>query len=121
MTLNQYRAAVLHHYTTLADTPAHPRAPDRQLASQLFFEGVSIETVRAAFLLVTARRHARASRESPLPPIRSLHYFLPVIREFHASPLDSSYLRLLDEHLHHDSETSAPTPFTTHNGAETWR
>lgn len=118
MTLNQYRAAVLHHYTALADTPAHPRTPDRQLASQLFFESVSIETIKAAFLLVTARRSTRAPTESPLPPIRSLHYFLPVIREIQAAPLDAAYLQLLEDHLRRASEPSAPTPFTTPNGAE---
>ena len=119
MTLEVYRATVLDHYTRLSETPDHPRGPDRRLAEALFAEGVPIETVKAAFLLAAARRAtSAAARSEPLPPIRSLHYFLPVIREIQTRPLNPSYLEMLQERLRRSSPPSPPDNFTTPDGGE---
>jgi hypothetical protein len=119
VTLETYRAAVLHLFTKLADTPPHPRGPDRRLAAALFAHGVPIETVKAAFLLATARRAtSAAARSQPLPPIRSLHYFLPVIREIQARPLDPAYLEMLMDRLRQPSQPNSSNDTTTPNGGE---
>lgn len=119
MTIEAYRATVLHHYTRLPETPNHPRGPDRRLAESLFAEGVPIETVKAAFLLATARRAtSAAARSEPLPPIRSLHYFLPLIREIQTRPLDPPYLEFLKDRLRRSSKPSPPDTFTTPDGGE---
>jgi hypothetical protein len=120
MTLRQYQAAVLHHYTTALDTPTHPRAPDRQLAAQLFAEGVPIETIKAALLLATTRRVLRAPDPTARLPIRSLSYFVPVIREIQAAPLDPAYLHMLADRLRRAGQTvsAAPPDTTTLNGED---
>ena len=42
---------------------------------------IPLTTVETAFLLASLRRAARRPDAIPLGPIRSLHYFLPVIEE----------------------------------------
>src|SRR5215470_8480096 len=54
-----------------------------------------METIEAAFLLASARRLFRDPALPPLRPIRSLHYFLPVIEEVSAGPLSSDYVKHL--------------------------
>lgn len=49
----------------------------------------------AALLLATARRTFRASSATPLTPIASLQYFLPVIDELRLSPPEPAYLHHL--------------------------
>ena len=79
MTERHYVAAVLAAYVALPDTVCRPRRADRMLAHQLFAEGVPLGVVLDALLLAHARRHLNPA--SPPAPVRSLHYFLPVIRE----------------------------------------
>ena len=45
--------------------------------------------------LATARRNARPTDFNPLPPIRSLHYFLPVIDELPQGTPPDGYLNYL--------------------------
>jgi len=54
-----------------------------------------LSLIEAAFLLASARRAARRPDAMPLGPIRSLHYFLPVIEELLANPVPDSYLAYL--------------------------
>jgi hypothetical protein len=86
-------------YRALPDTPDRFSRTDRDLAGLLFDRGVQISTIRSAFLLATARRLVRSSSRPPLQPVRSLHYFLPVIDEVQQSPLPPSYLRYLESKL----------------------
>ena len=51
--------------------------------------------METAFLLASFRRAARRPDALPLGPIRSLHYFLPVIEELLAQPVPESYLAYL--------------------------
>ena len=90
-----YVQAVLRIYRHLPDTPARPRTADRQLAHELYRRGVALEIVEIALRLAVARRRARPDDAIPLPPIRSLHYFLPVIDELPNGEPPEGYL----EHL----------------------
>jgi len=48
---------------------------------------VSLRVIQEALLLATVRRCLRAPDAAPLAPVRSLHYFIPVIEEIMATPL----------------------------------
>jgi hypothetical protein len=95
MTPPRYVAAVLSCYTALPDTPDRPRKPDRVLALRLFTDQVDLATVKAAFVLATARRYFRTTQGPPLEPIHSLAYFLPVIRELIRDRVDPDYIEIL--------------------------
>ena len=90
-----YVQKVLKLYQRLPGTPARPRRADRQLAAKLHRRGVRLDIVETALRLATARRHARPADADPLPPIRSLHYFLPVIDELPSGPPPEGYLDYL--------------------------
>ena len=76
-----YVETVLTLYHKLPDTPSHHSRSDRRLALQLYQQQLPLSLIENAFLLATARRLLRDPTYSPLNPIRSLHYFLPVIEE----------------------------------------
>ena len=76
-----------------------PSRNDRSLAGQLFDRRVPFELIQAALLLATLRRSTRPPEAPLLPPIRSLHYFVPVIDELLASPPDPDYVRYLHHRL----------------------
>ena len=58
--------------------------------------------------LALGRRNARPPDADPLPPIRSLHYFLPVIDELPPGPPPEGYLDYLRETVP-DKPTATPT------------
>jgi hypothetical protein len=87
-------------YVWLPGTPHKTSRQDRRLASSLFEQAVPLAVVRAALLLAAARRSLRSPHLSPLPPIRTLHYFLPVIEEVLATPPDPGYVDYLAGKLH---------------------
>ncbi len=101
MTRNEYVRCVLalFHSALHAAPRRRAAAADRRLAAQLFDEGIDLQTVEAASLLATARRTIRPAQLGPLPPIRSLAYLLPVIREIQQQPLDPAYLDYLRRRL----------------------
>jgi len=90
-----YACAVLASYLELPDTPSRPRPPDRALARRLYDRNIPLQIVQQAFLLAHARRRIRPQQAPPLQPIRSLHYFLPVIEELLETPLPHRY----EQHL----------------------
>jgi hypothetical protein len=90
-----YVAAVLTVYLDLPDTPLRPSPVDQSLASRLHQQAVPLPLVEAALLLATLRRLSRPSELPPLPKIRSLAYFLPVIAELQQQPLPDGYLDYL--------------------------
>ena len=90
-----YAAAVLAIYLDLPDTPMRPSARDHWLARRLHEQGVPFAVVESALLLATLRRLIRPADLPPLPPIRSLAYFQPVIDELQQQPLPESYLDYL--------------------------
>lgn len=95
-----YIRAVLKEYVWLPGTPHQASRQDRRLASSLYEQAVPLAVVRTALLLAAARRALRSPHLCPLPPIRTLHYFLPVIEEVLATPPDPGYVDYLAGKLH---------------------
>jgi hypothetical protein len=98
-----YTEKVLDLYRATPGTRGLARPADRRLAENLFDRGIPIHTVYAAFVLAWTRR-SRPPTEPQLRPIATLHYFLPVIDELVAQPLDSDYL----DYLRYAHAASAP-------------
>lgn len=93
---DHYIQNLLRSYRQLPDTPARCHAQDRQCAGKLFERAIPLQTVQAALLLASARRSIRPKLDDPpLPPIRSLSYFLPVIEELLCQPLPDGYIAYL--------------------------
>lgn len=92
---DDYLRQLLALYCGLPHTAARrPFPPDRRIAEQLFDRGISLETIETAFLIASVRRMYR-NPHPPIPPIRSLAYFLPVIDEVLRQPPDPGYLSYL--------------------------
>lgn len=77
----RYVQAVLDLYRTVPGVLGRVRRADRDLAGRIHDDGVPLYTIRTAFVLAAGRRLKHNAFAMPLPPIRSLHYFLPVLRE----------------------------------------
>src|SRR5207302_4711008 len=90
-----YVAAVLTLYVDLPDTPLRASVPDQRQARTWFDRGVPLEVVETALLLACLRRTVRPDDVPPLPRIRSLAYFQPVIEELRAAPIPDGYLGYL--------------------------
>jgi hypothetical protein len=110
MTEQAYIQALRSVYLQLPNTHRRFSRSDRRLASNLFQRGFSLELVRSALLLASARRLARNPAEPPLPPVRSLHYFLPVLDEISSQPLPPGYLEYLEAKLRSAQPRPAPQP-----------
>ena len=106
MNQTQYVQAVLRAYLQLPETSQRPRTADRKLAAQLYRRQVPLQHVLGAMRLATARRLFRPP--PPLPPIRSLHYFLPVIDEIENHDVDPEYLEYLEYKLRHSCPIYRP-------------
>jgi len=94
-----YVERVLQLYQQAPETPERYSRLDRRLATEFYERGVKVEEVEAAILLAAARRLLRNPQASKLGPIRSLHYFAPVIEEVRSNPLSESYLEYLRRKL----------------------
>jgi hypothetical protein len=90
-----YVEAVIRDYLWLPGTPRRASRQDRRLAASLYEQAVPLPVVHAALLLAAARRTLRSSHLMPLPPIRTLHYFLPVIEEVLHCPPEPGYIEYL--------------------------
>jgi hypothetical protein len=110
MTEQAYIQALRSVYFQLPNTHHRFSRSDRRLASNLFQRGFSLALVRSALLLASARRLARNPAEPPLPPVRSLHYFLPVLDEISSQPLPPGYLEYLEAKLRSTQPRPAPQP-----------
>jgi hypothetical protein len=77
----RYVQAVLGRYLWLPDTPSVCSRHDRRLAREWYEQGVPLIVVEAALLLAATRRALREPYLAPLPRVRALHYFAPVVRE----------------------------------------
>ena len=83
-----YVQAVLARYLWLPETPAVTSRHDRRLAHTWYEQGIPLIVVEAALLLGACRRALREPYLAPLPRIRALHYFAPVVRELLENPRD---------------------------------
>jgi hypothetical protein len=90
-----YVSAVLTLYVDLPDTPLRASVPDQRQARIWFDHGVPLEVVETALLLACLRRKARPTDVPPLPRVRSLAYFQPVIDELLEHPAPGGYLQHL--------------------------
>jgi hypothetical protein len=97
--MNDYVKQAIALYCTTPGTLGRPRPEDRRLAAALYARGISLSTLEQAFTLAASRRCFRAPDAPPLAPIRSMHYFLPVIDEVLNRPLDSAYADYLKSKL----------------------
>jgi hypothetical protein len=108
-----YSKQLLDIYLHTPGTLGHLRREDRRLALLLYDRSVPLRTVEDALLLATARRSFRSCEAPPLYPIRSLHYFLPVIEELLLTPLPLGYADYLQHKLKliqeaHNKKTPSP-------------
>src|SRR5215470_3134501 len=94
-----YVERILQLYRQAPETPARHSRLDRRLAEELYDRQIQVEQVEAAILLATARRLLRSPEAPELGPIRSLHYFAPVIKEIKSNPVSKSYLEYLRRKL----------------------
>ena len=90
-----YQTAAIAFYLASPDTPRRASAHDRSVAQRLFEQGIPLPVIESALLLATLRRRSRPTDATPLSPIRSLAYFLPVIAELQQQPLPDGYLDYL--------------------------
>jgi hypothetical protein len=90
-----YVSTVLTLYIDLPDTPLRASVPDQRQARIWFDRSVPLEVVETALLLACLRRTVRPSDLPPLPRIRSLAYFQPVIEELLDHPAPNGYLQYL--------------------------
>jgi hypothetical protein len=90
-----YVAAVLTLYVDLPDTPLRASVPDQRQARLWFDCGVPLAVVETALLLACLRRSVRPAEVPPLPRIRSLAYFQPIIEELREHPVAGGYLQYL--------------------------
>jgi hypothetical protein len=97
--MTPYAERVLHLYRALPQTRARTGPADRRLAEDLQRRGVPIQLVEAALSLAALRRLQRPPEAPPLPPIRSLHYILPLLDELQGAPLEEGYLAYLHDRL----------------------
>jgi hypothetical protein len=96
---SDYITQVLHLYLMLAETPNRHSRLDRRLAEEFYEQQIELEQVEAAMILATARRYFRSGDAPTLGPIRSLHYFVPVIKEVRRLPLSADYIAYLRRKL----------------------
>ena len=99
MSAQTYVRRVLDLYRSIPETPNRPRAADRRLAATLFEHAIPLDIVAAALVLATARRHYRYPQAPALRPVRSLHYYLPVIDELLTNPPPPGYREYLCRRL----------------------
>ena len=90
-----YVSSVLTLYVDLPDTALRANTQDQRQARSWYDHGVPLSVVETSLLLASLRRLARPPGVPPLPRIRSLAYFQPVIEELLESPVPDSYLQYL--------------------------
>ena len=103
-----YVAAVLTLYLDLPDTPLCASVPDQRQARLWFDRDIPLEVVETALLLACLRRTVRPADVPPLPRIRSLAYFQPVIEELLEHPVPGGYLQYLRLKLRGTADNPAP-------------
>jgi hypothetical protein len=104
-----YVASVLNLYVDLPDTPLRASTQDQRQARSWFDRAVSLSLVETALLLASLRRMCRHPDVPPLPRIRSLAYFQPVIDELLDQPVPAGYLPYLRLKLRSITDKTTPS------------
>jgi len=94
-----YVRQVLAAYRNTPGTCGHLRRPDRLLALQFYQRSIPLSKIQNALLLAAVRRLIRPADAPPLPPVRSLAYFLPVIEEVLQMDVGDEYFQYLRQKL----------------------
>ena len=105
--MNTYVAAVVMAYVELPETPLSASLQDHRQARRLHDRGIPLRIVESALLLGSLRRLVRPADLPPLPAIRSLAYFQPVIDELLVHPMPDNYLEYLRLKLNRFAARSA--------------
>ena len=103
-----YTSTVLTLYLDLPDTPLRASIQDQRLAHRLYEVGIPLSLVETALLLGSLRRLCRPADVRPLPRIRSLAYFQPVIQELQEHPVPPGYLDYLRLKLRSLTDKAGP-------------
>jgi hypothetical protein len=82
----RYVRELLRLYVATPGVAGRVRRADRELAQTLFEHDVPLYAVANAFIVAAARRIRHNAYSTPLPPVRSLHYFRGAIREMLERP-----------------------------------
>ena len=90
-----YVSSVLMLYLDLPDTPLRANTQDQRQARGWFDRHIPLAVVETALLLACLRRNTRPPDVPPLPRIRSLAYFQPVVEELLENPAPAGYLQYL--------------------------
>jgi hypothetical protein len=104
-TREEYIQKALAAYRSTPGTTGAVRRPDRSLAAQLHDRGVPLMIVENALVLAAARRLARSAGAPPLPAVRSLAYFVPVIEEVLSMRVSPDYFRYLRQKIERHTPT----------------
>ena len=91
MDRREYVRRLLDAYRATPGTCGMVRRPDRLLAAQLHEHRVPLTAIENALALAALRRLVRPDAAMPLPVVRSLAYFLPVIEEVLATDVNPDY------------------------------
>jgi hypothetical protein len=94
-----YVRTILGRYLWLPMTPTRAGRDDRRCARALYARGIPQPLVERALLLAAARRTFRSADAEPLPAIRGLRYFLPIVDELLASDIAPDYAQYLIDRL----------------------
>jgi hypothetical protein len=90
-----YINSVLMLYVDLPDTPLRTNTQDQWQARSWFDHCVPLVVVETALLPACLRHNTRPAEVPPMPRIRSLAYFQPVIEELLENPVPEGYLQYL--------------------------
>lgn len=101
MDQREYVRRLLEAYRATPGTCGVVRRPDRLVAEQLHERGVPLTAIGNALALAALRRLVRPDVAMPLPVVRSLAYFLPVINEVLAADVNPDYYQHVRNKLHH--------------------
>lgn len=88
----QYVERVLAGYCRTPTCVGKARREDRRLAHRLYDQRIPLYLVEAAFILAALRRLYRPFEAEPITPVRSLHYFLPILDEIRQQAIDPGYI-----------------------------
>lgn len=83
----RYVQRLLELYLATPGVLGRLRQADRTLARQLHDQRIPLYVLADAFIVAAARRARHNAFSTPLPPIRSLHYFVGTVRELLDRPL----------------------------------
>jgi hypothetical protein len=109
--------SVLLLYSNLPDTPLRASRYDENVARCWLQRGVALDLIESALLLGSLRRRIRPSGSLPLPRIRALAYFSPLVEELLQQPLPAAYQDYLRRKARQVLHLDVLTPATPQHGS----